>query len=210
MITTMIYDHAARRHSYELMAQFGLRAAIRRKHCHTVGATCASGRRPSYIAPRKRVLAYWPGFVREVFLGSNVHFDRFGRLQARRLSRRTDRHAEGRPRRDSGNFRRQSSHPRGLRPLRRAGLCVGRAGDFRPLHAEFRERLFAGRNRSRAPVHRQGRHGKDAGRHPGRDRQRAVGRQGRHRRLLPRRLDRVSCRRAGSTGSPAPSATTAA
>jgi hypothetical protein len=28
MVTTMIYDHAARRHSYELMAQaFGLSAA---------------------------------------------------------------------------------------------------------------------------------------------------------------------------------------
>ena len=53
------------------------------------------------------------------FLGQAVHTHHRRQAFARRLSRRSARHAEGRPGRGAGDFRRQPPHPRGVRPVRR-------------------------------------------------------------------------------------------
>ena len=89
----------------------------------------------------------------EVSRGQHDHTHRFGWIQARRLSRRPARKAEGRPGGDPGDFRRQPPHPRRVRPLRGAGLCRGRAGRVRPHRAQLRMRLHAGRGRARPHLH---------------------------------------------------------
>ena len=116
MVTTMIFDHAARKHSYELLAQaFGLEGGVRPP----------SGRGQSGHAKnrrRRRGVSQSHSRSREVSIGQAVHTDHRRQAFARRLSRRSARQAEGRHGGDPGDFRRQSSHPRGLRSARRARL----------------------------------------------------------------------------------------
>ena len=91
----------------------------------------------------------------------------------------------------SGNFRRQQTHPRGLRPARGRRLHRRRAGAVRSHAERFRVRLHARRDRECAQVRRQPELGCDAEGHAGRDQRAEEGRPGRDRRLLHGRQHRL-------------------
>ena len=126
-------------------------------------------------------------------MGQDITLTASDNFQTGRLSRRPRRHAQGRGGGDPGNLWRQSSHPRGLRPLRRARLRRHRAFDLRPHRTQFPVRLHPGGSRDRAQIRGQSGLGRDAARHPGRHRCGKGCRPGRHRRLLSRR-QRGLCR----------------